>query len=930
MELMEYANQDKTAALRRWCLDRLATHNDAAQRDPLASGVRMLSIDLWDRLIRGESDLDAIMALVKAVSDEALGDRARRLAAKAAPGDWRGAVEAAFTGLEGASFDDVARRLSQTRVGAVFTAHPTFAMSRALRAIAGRLASGGEAGGLEKLVHAPDADVTLRYEHDEAQAAIGAAQASIRALYGAVFDWLKARHPSHWFAARPALVSLATWVGYDLDGRTDIHWGETVRLRLEEKAVQLSRYAAALETVKEAQAIARDLAAAAEARAQTEMLAVDLNDPAAIVAAANRLTADRPERLVSLDRAKEKLGRLIATADDEARRALCILLCEMEAYGLGVARIHLRVNAAQVRSALRADLGFSPDQEFFDRTALDATAAKTAGALRRPVNFGDVFLEQMTARRQLMLCAQLLKHVDADTPIRFLIAEVEAPATVMGAIYLARLYGVDHRLDISPLFETPDAIEKGGRFVERLLEEEEFRRYVRTRGRLCIQCGFSDSGRFMGQVAADLAIERLHILVSRALAASGLGEIEVVLFNTHGESMGRGGHPGDFGARLDHLLTPWARARFARDGLSVNAECSFQGGDGFLHFQTPSLADATMRSLFSWSQRETARPSGDRFYDDINFSWDVYRTVKGWQESLFDNGDYQSALSGFSPNLLPATGSRKTRRQSGASKGDGARALRAIPHNAILQQLAAPANVLGGLGAAAAREPDRFSALMRQSVRMRSIFEMALTARRLTSLSILRTYASLYDPGFWTVRASRAPAGTDRAPALLVAERLALRSLDVRLGRLANVLSVDRQKFDAACRAIGEGVRGDDMFDANIYLLHAARIALVADGLFRVARTPPFSPRHELTRDGLVDMALDLRFAEVAAAIEEIFPESDAAPAAFDALAEPSMRVATLGGYPQVAREIVAPLRRLDVAIREIAVGISHFYDAFG
>lgn len=65
------------------------------------------------------------------------------------------------------------------------------------------------------------------------------------------------------------------------------------------------------------------------------------------------------------------------------------------------------------------------------------------------------------------------------------------------------------------------------------------------------------------------------------------------------------------------------------------AECSFQGGDGFLHFQTAALAEATMRAVFAWSQHAHDARQDDRFYSDINFSWDVYRTIKGWQETLF-------------------------------------------------------------------------------------------------------------------------------------------------------------------------------------------------------------------------------------------------------------------------------------------------------
>ena len=137
------------------------------------------------------------------------------------------------------------------------------------------------------------------------------------------------------------------------------------------------------------------------------------------------------------------------------------------------------------------------------------------------------------------------------------------------------------RVDISPLFETPEALERGGRLIERLLAEPVYRDYIAGRGRLAIQLGYSDSGRFMGQAGAQLAIERLHILTARALARYGVKGVAVVVFNTHGESMGRGAHPGCFNERLDHLLTPWARGKFAAAGAPVIHETSYQGGDGF-------------------------------------------------------------------------------------------------------------------------------------------------------------------------------------------------------------------------------------------------------------------------------------------------------------------------------------------------------------
>jgi phosphoenolpyruvate carboxylase len=910
------------SALRDWCLSRLAAHEEATARDAMASGVRLLMIDLKERLASGELDHEALSSLALLIADEALAARARRLGSKARRRIWPEVVSGALERFEGEPFEIASDALEQTRAGIVFTAHPTFALSREARVLIGQRA-GGDADAASVPHHASARPISLLDEHEDVQGAIGRAQESIRDLLEASLRWLRERFPNRWREASPAPVSLATWVGYDLDGRTDIHWGTTVRLRLEEKALQLFRYTKALNGIEAARELAGVFAdAGAEAADQAAAFAADLADPAMVAGAANRLTAPGARRLTSLKGPRAVLTRLIETTDDETALALGVIRAEMDAYGLGVARIHLRVNAAQVRSALRADFGLDADRAFLDRTALDAAAAKTAAAERRAVNFASIFEEQMTARRQFMLCAQILKHVDEDTPIRFLIAEVESPATVMGAIYLARLYGVDQRLDISPLFETPDAIERGGRLIERLLEEEEYVAYIRRRGRLSIQCGFSDSGRFMGQIAADLAIERLHILVSRALAARRITDVEVVVFNTHGESMGRGGHPGDFAERLDYLMTPWARSRFARDGLRLNAETSFQGGDGFLHFQTPALAEATVQEVFSWAYAAPKVDMEDRYYRDINFSWDVYRAVKGWQENLWANENYQAALAAFSRNLLPSSGSRRLRRPKPGAKEE-ARGLRAIPHNAVLQQIAAVANVVGGLGTAADREPERFRELVGASPRIRAALAVATHARGLTSLSILRAYASLYDPSFWTVSAARLEDRRMAAPFHRIAGRLEARALDVSLTRLANILSADRQKFDQAIgRAQG--------FSAPLYVLHAVRLTLIAEGFSLVAATPAFSSRHELTHDDLVDMALNLQFEEVASVISEIFPETAAAPEAFADLHEPAPRAEDAGGYPEIQREIVAPLRALDRRIKEIAVGVSHFYDAFG
>lgn len=916
------------AQLHARCLARLAEHNAAALRDPMAAGVRRLAIDLMDQLEEGHLSEAALNGLVKRVADAALAVRARRLAASKPEGDWRGVVAAALAPLKGKPLAEVKAALETSRLGVVFTAHPTFALSRAMRDAIGEMA-GGEKPDLSALTHLPDRPITLAYEHEDAAAALGRARAALCDFNAAVFDWLEANVEGAWWSISPAPVRLSTWVGYDLDGRTDIHWAQTIRFRLMEKAAQLGRYANVLAGL-DARALSVRLArAGAEAQAQANLFDGDLDDPARTVAAANRLTADGPDRLISITPILEELDALIAEADGGRRKALCAARAEMAAFGLGAAGIHLRVNASQVRSAVQADLGLSASAEFMDRRAMDAAAERSAHAVREAVNFGAIFQEKMTARRQLMLAAQILKHIDADAPIRFLIAELEAPATIMGAIYLARLYGVADRLDVSPLFETPDVLERGGRVMERLLDEPEYRAYIQARGRLCVQYGFSDSGRFMGQIAADVAVERLHVLLSRAMAAREIKGVEALVFNTHGESMGRGAYPGAMAERLDYLLTPWARARFDHDGVPVHAEVSFQGGDGYLHFQTPHLAEGTLRAIVAWAFAAPRGKREDAFYADINFSWDIYRAVKTWQEELFADPHYQAVLGAFGINLLPGTGSRKTRRQSGASKDDAARSLRAIPHNAILQQLASPANVSGGFGQVAAREPDRFVAHVAGSPRFTALVKMAHAARKLTSLSILRTYADFYSASFWTIRAARSEADGAADLALRIAARLEQRELDVAIERLANILSSDRRRFDSVSRDLLPFAAGDSGFEPDLYILHAVRLTRMVQGFVLAAQIPQFSPRHDVTREDLVDMALDLRFAELADAVTEIFPVTSDAPAEFASLTEAGPGGAQ-PGYPWIAREIAAPLRSLDRAIKEITVSITHFYGAFG
>ena len=97
------------------------------------------------------------------------------------------------------------------------------------------------------------------------------------------------------------------------------------------------------------------------------------------------------------------------------------------------------------------------------------------------INFGSLAAEKATAKRLFMILAQTLKYLDASQPIRFLIAECETGFTLLTALYFAKLFGIEDKVEISPLFETRVGLERGAEVIAEALAVDSFRAYVRAK-----------------------------------------------------------------------------------------------------------------------------------------------------------------------------------------------------------------------------------------------------------------------------------------------------------------------------------------------------------------------------------------------------------------------------------------------------------------
>lgn len=931
--------------------EALARHHRLTSQTPLFNPVGQLGFDLSRDLEAERISLTGIETLARQLEASAFHARAAQRHAFLAPVGIE-ANTARFADLvrattEAGDFSTFSQTWSMPTLGCVFTGHPTFMLGAEGYAALARAAT-DPSGAIdpEAAVVSEAPKITIETEHDAAMAALGKAADAHDLVIATILNEARQAFPKNWRALRPQPFAFGTWVGYDMDGRTDIPWTTSVRFRLKEKAFQLARYLARIERIlgsmppehaarAELSALQDRLKAAhAYTVKMRDIFAAPLDAPAALSEAANTLTARHPDKIVSLDDTLAALDRMIAASEGDIAAQLVGLASVMRCHRLGVGTVHFRINASQLHNAIRRRLGGDVSIEMNSRTASVRLRELLADASSLSVNFAALAIETTTAVRQFLAMAQILKHVDADSPIRLLIAESEQPVTVLAAIYFAKLFGIAGKVDVSPLFETEAALEHGARILDALLADPAYRGYARRRGRVAIQTGFSDAGRFLGQIPASLAIERLQGALARLMAKHELHEVSALIFNTHGESMGRGGHPVSVRDRMAHVMSPWARGQFAKNKLRLERESSFQGGDGFLFFGTLELSFALMVRLLEADKAiAAASQTPDPFYDEIDISLDFYRAVRHVQSQFFAEPSYGRTLTAFGLSLLRDTGSRKTRRQAdvSSSASSGLARIRAIPHNAALQQLGYPVNVIAGIGLATEGDLDRFAELLARSPRAQGLLRMVGASNALASIKTLMAYGDLFDGGFWATRPYRGREQHLEDACRELAERFAGDDRTVAFRKLATHLRVDGLKLHRLLDRVKlDTAAAQDEERRTMGVLHALRLALMQHIFLKAAQIPPFSVRNDISRDEIMEMIFGLRIPEALELLRAAYPVERPTLDHFTMTEPTQYPDDKVPEYAGIHARYIEPIAQSYETILSIGTAIAHHFGAVG
>ena len=974
-----------TQMLRRILQKDLDKIRSGAEKDPFSNSITMLALDISRRLEKNLLNYSALEALIQRLAVGSLGFRADRLKnymGSVDQDDNKKSIETIIKSLafnkakQKKNFSEFNALLQKEIFGIVLTAHPTFGMTFQIMKNLAKLATNNTEDGKKisdnelkliikdifKTEQKPEKNISLDFEHELSIFSLKNLQSSLKSFYKIVLKVSKDLYPDFYHEVSPQIFRLHTRVGYDVDGRGDISWSNTFSKRLRVKLEQLKLYEESLsdiikfskkpEITKKLSHLKKlflDAIKINEKVLKSFSNPEFLSDLIDVKAVSNLLYTNRNKLLTDSNLLVEKINDILETLKKEKLNGtricdeLLILRIEIKNFGLGLGRTQVRLNANQLNNAIskEIDLKGDPNDPSSKRTYLQAISKLIQNVSPVKINFGSLLEENMNARRYFMLIKQMFKYIDQNQSIRFLIAECDYALTVMTALYFAKLFGVDKKIDISPLFETEKGLSSGHEVMNSLLKNIHFKKYVITRKKLSIQTGFSDAGRYLGQSAAVLSIENLQRKIAKVLAKNNLPDVKLLIFNTHGESIGRGGHPVSLLDRLNYINCSFTREKIKEWSIELIQEMSFQGGDGYQYFMNHNLSLACLARILEFCFTENSSEINDTLYNSTDFGIEFVNTIKQFNTEIMDDPNYAALLNVFNVNLSHSTGSRAVKRFVDGS----AKTLvyhpsqtRAIPQNNILQQLGMLANSLGGVGKFLRKNPKQFSIYYKKSERFRRIMDMVQYAFAFSDIEVLKAYIDCYDPGMWLSWSTRT-ADSNRSENMKEVANL-LEKFDVhwRFNKVYRTLHQEYMEIrnwllgrkNRGRIAVGRGRVVEKEIRDELLLMHGIRVAIIHEIFLLSVRIPKFSDQAGTSRDEIIAKLIRFDVLDAVEILRKIFPTGKVKTST-GGFGESSNYLSELNiDYSKEEKIIFRQLEALYECARRVSTGISHFIGAVG
>jgi phosphoenolpyruvate carboxylase len=632
----------------------------------------------------------------------------------------------------GHDVSDVERAMRELDVRPVLTAHPTESTRRTLLSLQSRVAdlllardegSLAERRSIEEML---DGEVELLWitaevrqdrptVNDEVSTVLWYLETRLLDASARARDALVQAFEEEFGASSESMQNLVplrfgNWVGGDRDGNPGVTPDVTVATARRSSYAILGRYADALASLVERLSVSASIAPPPdELRASIES---DSKLVPEVYEANRRRNADEPVRLkLTLMLARVEATRRLTAARDAGRKAedpaayldagqlerdlllvresleragamhachttLDPLVELVRAHGLYGYLMDVRDHAEVHRAAVNdivARLGIA---------SMDGDALRTELGSRRPLVNSNVPLADDTMR--VLDTFRAVRAVQAEigeaAASTYIVSMTTEPDDLLRVLLLAREAGLlnltaqppQSRLDVVPLFETLDDLERAPAVMRALLDDPVYRRQLTARGNQQeVMIGYSDSGKDAGILASSWALYQVQEELARVFREA---DIELTLFHGRGGSVGRGGG------------SPVARALAALPPRTVNGRIKIteQGEIISQQFGLLPVAERTLEVTLSGvllQELETIpRPGDDELREFRETMTDLAaRGLAVYRELVHDHDDLFKLFRTVTPidELADARFGSRPAYRPGA--GEGITGIRAIP-----------------------------------------------------------------------------------------------------------------------------------------------------------------------------------------------------------------------------------------------------------
>jgi phosphoenolpyruvate carboxylase len=342
--------------------------------------------------------------------------------------------------------------------------------------------------------------------------------------------------------AAPAFFRLGSWVGGDRDGNP------TVTAQITREALQIQAGHVLLALERAATRIGRTLTAEAAttppSRELIEAIEEARRDHPDLLGSLALRAPDEPHRLFVLYTAARIRARRVGEAGgyrrpDELIAQLVLVQESLEkagAHRLAFGELQHLIWQARTFGFHLAELEVRQHSGVHATALAELANAGTGGAVSAMT---DEVLETIRS------IAWLQGEYGVDACRRYIISFTRSAADIAAVFELASIatQGNPPVLDVIPLFETQDDLDRSVEILDRALELAAVQERLASNGRrLEVMLGYSDSAKDVGPVSATLALYDAQGALAAWAKRHG---ITLTLFHGRGGALGRGGGPAN-------------------------------------------------------------------------------------------------------------------------------------------------------------------------------------------------------------------------------------------------------------------------------------------------------------------------------------------------------------------------------------------------